>query len=128
MLGPEGYVSDDPLDDSVLVTLTVGEDGGVGGDNFQVNVCTARGLAKQVADRGAFVPRGYLIVERMDLGLAVEYLRLLFESPEFESWSEAAEKLSGLAEWEFEGYEEGPFMSKDSLEELGERFAGVELL
>lgn len=47
-----------------------------------------------------------MLIEQMELGPAIDYLRRRFESLQGADWPELAGRLSRLGYWEFEDYRE----------------------
>lgn len=99
------YVPVDAHDDGVLLRVAAGPDNGPGEETFDVLVCTPLWLQGRVRRDGPQVGRHLLIVDPMDVGAAVDFLRERFEATDGESWSEIGEKLARLGRWEFEDYE-----------------------
>lgn len=100
-----GYVPRDPENDGVLLRVYAGPADGPGEESFDVLVCTPAWLKARVRSHGPQVGRHHLIIDPMDLGLAMRFLKHRFEMVEGASWHEMGPKLARLGYWEFEDYE-----------------------
>lgn len=100
----ENYRPDDYKSFAFVLTLTVGIKGEIGGDNFDIYVCTPKWLLdNQSAD---IIPgKGMIIVFRCDMKIILMRIRALFEGVTGEDWNEIAIKLSRIGNWEFENYQ-----------------------
>lgn len=101
----QGYVSGDSQNDGFLLTVYAGPGDGPGEESFDVLVCTPAWLGALVRRDGPQVGRHRLIVEPMDIEVAIGFLRRTFESVEGATWREVAEKLARIGHWEFEDYQ-----------------------
>ncbi|GEB64599.1 hypothetical protein SAT01_20470 [Sinomonas atrocyanea] len=102
------YEPEDPTDDGVWVSLMVGPADGPGEESFDVLVCTPLWLRRVVTEQGPRVGRHHLIVEPLDLGVAVDFLRNQINSVEGPDWPTVGEKIARLGYWEFEDYRPRP--------------------
>lgn len=99
---PETYVSASPHRDAFTLRMLVGRPDSDGLEAFDVLVCTPAWLADEVLRHGPQIGRHMLIVERLDIGRAQEFLRRRVEQISAPTWHEVAEKVSRLGLWEFE--------------------------
>lgn len=98
------YASSDPSDDGIWLRLIIGPAGGPGEESFDVLVCTPHWLSRKVHADGPQLGRDHVVVESLDVGVVIEFLRHTVESVEGENWAKVADKLSRLGRWEFENY------------------------
>ena len=98
------YVSADPLDDAVWLRFMVGASDSLGEESFDVLVCTATWLARTARESGPQIGRHHLIVDRMDVTGAIDFLRGRIEALEGPEWSILAERIGRIGAWEFEDY------------------------
>lgn len=99
----ENYKPVDNENFSFLLTVTVGPKGEMGGDNFDIDVCTPKWLLdNQSADY--ILGKGKLIVFRYEMKIILARVRALFDGCNGRDWSEIAVKLSRIGHWEFEDY------------------------
>jgi len=82
----------------------VGPRGSEGEESFDVVVCTPAWLEKEVEKDGFVVGRHYLVVRAYDPGFIEKLIRKFVERWSGESWSEVAEKVARIGDWEFEDY------------------------
>lgn len=94
----------DPLDDGQWVRLLIGPDDGLGEESFDVLVCTPRWLAREIERDGMQVVRHTLVMERFDLGRAVERLRHEVTRAPGATWQQLLLSLVQIGRWEFDGY------------------------
>jgi hypothetical protein len=97
-----------PDDDEVLywLTLTIGEPGSVGADNFRVCVATPAGLKSPLGQR--FRPRGSgqvkaIVVQAYSWNAVLGAIDQRLDACEGHHWDEVNEKLRIQFDWEFEG-------------------------
>ncbi len=104
---PRGLLAD-PAGFGFLAMMTVGPADGPGGETFSVEVCTPEWLAKRCQTED-YVDGRHMIVTSMEAysnaGLR-SFLTKRAEQVMGETWQEAAEKVSRIGYWEFEGYQE----------------------
>lgn len=98
------YRAEQPDEDGVWVRLIVGPADGPGDESFDVLVCTPLWLKRVVRTEGPQIGRHHLVVDSMDLRLAIDYLRSQFESVEAPDWPSLGQQLARLGRWEFEDY------------------------
>ena len=98
------YESMDPLDDAVWIRFMVGPSDSIGEESFDVLVCTAAWLARTVRESGPQMGRHHLIVDRMDVGAAIGFLRSQIEALDAPTWPILGERIGRIGAWEFEDY------------------------
>jgi hypothetical protein len=101
----ENYRPDNYENFSFLVTVTVGPKGEIGGELFDIDVCTPKWLLDHQSDN-AILGKGKLIVFRCDMKMILARIKGLFEGCSGKDWNEIAIKLSRIGHWEFEDYKE----------------------
>jgi hypothetical protein len=99
----ENYKPDDDENFSFLLTVTVGPKGEIGGDNFDIDVCTPKWLLNNQYD-DVILGKGKLIVFRCEMKRILAKVRALFDGCSGKDWNEIAMKLSRIGQWEFEDY------------------------
>lgn len=102
---PGTYISPSPDDDAFLLRMLVGPADGPGEESFDVLVCTAAWLAGTVAREGPQIGRHQLVVEKLDLEQAEQFLRRQIERLDASTWEGLAERIGRLGYWEFEDYQ-----------------------
>jgi hypothetical protein len=80
--------------------------GSIGGETFQVNVCTPDGLNDLLARDGVVVGRHLLFVPVVDTERIEEFIRDRLRRLDGDTWRELAEKIGRIGYWEFEDYTE----------------------
>lgn len=103
----ELHVPQDPQKFCVLVRATVGPRGEDGADSFDINVCTPEWLKDQVEQEGFALGLHRLFVKTYDPAQIKKLITKFIERYTGDSWREVAEKISGIAQWEFESYKAG---------------------
>ena len=98
------YRPEDPEDDAVFMTIYAGPADGPGEESFDVTVCTPRWLSRKVRGMGPLLGRHFLIVEPLDVGVAVDFLTKQVERQEAPDWRTLGERLGRIGFWEFEDY------------------------
>lgn len=108
----DSYVSTDPADDALFIQMLVGPadgDGdGDGEESFDLIVCTPRWLAREASAHGPIVGRHHLVVDSLDIPIALEFLRTRVADATAPTWHELALQLGRIGKWEFEDYRETP--------------------
>jgi hypothetical protein len=94
----------DPSDFSVLLELVVGQEDSVGGDIFQLMVCSPGWIQRQYRNEGMVWGRHMLIALEFDWQSIKALIEREIGECEGKDWSEVAMKLSRFAAWEFEDY------------------------
>ena len=100
----ERFVPPDPERFGILFSFTAGPQGERGEDIFQVMVCTGAWLQGQAEQDGIMSLRHYILVPRYDYAAVLRFLESALSSIEAESWEDIASRISRLAHWEFEDY------------------------
>ena len=85
--------------------LLVGPHGGRGEESFDVCVCTTDWLKGQVSSQGPMFGRHHLIVNRLNIDQATDFLRNVIENKRAQTWTELATELGEIGAWEFEDYD-----------------------
>lgn len=88
----------------ILVQAMFGPVGVDGEESFDVVVCTPGWLEKKVIENSLYSGRHHLICSKFDLGQLIAFFEDYAREAEGENWQEVAEKLSRIAQWEFEDY------------------------
>lgn len=93
-----------PSDEAFAVTirLLVGPSGARGEESFDLMVCSAAWLARQVERTPVYDARHHLVVREFDWLVIRRYLEGRVARLDGASWDELGEKLSRLGYWEFE--------------------------
>ena len=102
----ETYVAPDPENAGEWITLYIGAAGEQGEESFQILVCTPLWLQDLIEREGPQIGRHHLIVYPFNLQKAIEFLRARIQTVDGPNWSVVGERLSRLAHWEFEDYQE----------------------
>jgi len=98
------YCPEDSSKDGIWLRLMVGPNEGEGEESFDVLVCTPRWLEELVAADGPVVGAHHLIVQFLDLELALNFLKDRIESFEAPNWRQLAQQISRIGYWEFQEY------------------------
>jgi len=88
---------------AITLTLTIGITDSLGGDNFDVFICTPEWLCKH-----HWLPelmRHTLLVRKYDLDEIKKTITDYIEQCEGNDWMEIAQKLSSVFAWEYEDYQ-----------------------
>ena len=84
--------------------VQIGELGGEGSDNFEIEVCSPQWLERPV-DRDKVVSgRNRLFMDGFNFDALESYVLKRVRQAEGSNWESVAEKLSRWALWEFEDY------------------------
>lgn len=87
-----------------LLEITVGPRGQSSGDNFSLQVLTPNWLIQNHQKYDVVFARHMLIVFEFDLDAIFKEIKNKIESIEGNSWQEIVDKISRIAQWEFEDY------------------------
>ena len=104
MIRLEDYKPENPTCFRVFIRAMVGPRGSEGAEAFTITVCTPAWVEKEVEKDGFVVGRHYLVVRAYDPGFIEKLIRKFVERWSGESWSEVAEKVARIGDWEFEDY------------------------
>ena len=107
-LNPDGYVPEDFEDFGCTLGLIIGPSNSEGGELFYLTVCSPRWLATACERDGFLWGRHHLILPEYDLKTLTKIVTKFVENCSGESWESVALKLSRLASWEFEDYQDHP--------------------
>ncbi|MBN9154812.1 Imm8 family immunity protein [Microbacterium sp.] len=99
-----GYVSDNPENDAVWVRMMVGAVGAEGEESFDLLICTGSWLRDAAASEGPQIGRHHLVVEPLNLEVALAFLADAVAGVQGDDWNEIGDKLSRIGKWEFEDY------------------------
>ena len=97
-----GDLPRDPMDCVVNVHMGIGVFHKAGVDQFTVQVCTPKWIARQVLSNGVLLGHGFIIVPIFDWTIVESALNTLVEQISVESWEGAIERLRRHAAWEFD--------------------------
>jgi hypothetical protein len=75
-------------------------------ESFQLTVCSPEWLADACRTQDYVLGRYHLIVSHFDLESLTKVMTRLVDRCADETWDRVAEKLSRIAYWEFEDYQE----------------------
>ncbi|MFM0276784.1 Imm8 family immunity protein [Paraburkholderia sediminicola] len=89
---------------SFPIQMAIGYEGGKGGDLFQMTVCTPAWIAKENQGKTAVVGTSLLVVFRYDWPTILSAIREIVSAYTAYDWPTLAQKLSRIADWEFEDY------------------------
>lgn len=103
-LDVETYLPADPFDDGQWLRLIVGPEDGAGEESFDVLVCTTRWLARQIERDGLHLIRHALVMEKFDLGRAIERLHHEVGLASGSTWQQLLFSLVQIGRWEFDNY------------------------
>lgn len=107
MVGEEfdSYWPDDPADFCIGMDVTVGAQGGAGGDIFSFEVCSPKWFQRNRAEHPAF-SRHILFMNEYDRCAIKKAAEKLVAEASGETWDQIANILSRFMFWEFEEYED----------------------
>lgn len=100
----QAYRPANPADDGVWLRLLVGPADGPGEESLDILVCTPLWLRAVVVRAGPQLGLHHLIVEPLDLGVAIEFLRHRIESLVADDWPALSDQLTRIGYWEFQDY------------------------
>jgi hypothetical protein len=100
----DDYVAPDPHKGAVWLRLMVAPLGEQGEESFDILVCTPLWLSDIVAREGSRFGLHHLIVDPLDLQVALGFVTRRIESLVGDTWQDLAAQLARLAYWEFEDY------------------------
>lgn len=104
ILNFETFQPADPESFCFLLEITVGLKGQNSGDNFSLQVLTPNWLLQNHQNNDVVFGRHVLIVFEFNLDAIFREIKNKIESLEGSSWQEIADKISRIAQWEFEDY------------------------
>ncbi|MEV0626321.1 Imm8 family immunity protein [Nonomuraea wenchangensis] len=93
---------DDPAHACELLEMYVGPQGEPGGERFQLTVCTPSALKEQLGRHPFLIGRHWLFVAELHPDQVTEWLSDRIAVLEAPTWSELAERIGRIGEWEFE--------------------------
>jgi len=96
-----------PVDPSVFgtwVRLSVGPEGEIGAESFDVLICTPDWLKTESMNEDPKWGRHLLITREYDFDLIRKKIESFIDACVGDNWQEVAQKLSRIAAWEFEDY------------------------
>ncbi|MBT2226389.1 Imm8 family immunity protein [Nonomuraea sp. NEAU-A123] len=99
-----GRSVDDPAHACELLEMYVGPWDGPGAERFQLTVCTPLALAEQLQHHPVLIGRHWLFVPELHPDKVTKWLSDRIAVLEAPTWSELAEKIGRIGEWEFEDY------------------------
>lgn len=100
----ENHIPKDPENFSVVVRAMVGPRGTVGEESFDINVCTPEWLKDRIERDGFLIGTHHLFVESYDPAQIKNLITKFIERYSGNSWTEVAQRLSRIGQWEFEDY------------------------
>jgi hypothetical protein len=103
-LDVESYQPIDPFDDGQWIRLLIGPSDGPGEESFDVLVCTADWLAREIERDGMQLIRHTLVMDSFDLRRAMARLRHEVSLASGATWEELVLSLVQIGRWEFDGY------------------------
>ena len=101
----ETYVPADKSDDALFIQMFVGPSDGDGEESFDLIVCTPKWLRREVRAHGPIIGRHYLVVDVLEIGPVLAFLRAQVDALAAPTWRELALKLGRIGKWEFEDYD-----------------------
>lgn len=104
-LDPQRFTPDSLSSFGCTFNLFVGPTDSEGMESFQLTVCSPDWLADLCRSQGYVVGRHHLIVDHFDLEAITNIITKLVTRCADETWPRVAEKLSRIAYWEFEDYQ-----------------------
>ena len=91
-------------DFAILLQVIAGPAGEIGGESFDLTLCSPSWINKTVEKGRIITGRHLLIVARYDYGRISEFISNYVSSCYGETWQEIALKLARFGHWEFEDY------------------------
>lgn len=85
--------------------MYVGPQGEPGEERFQLTVCTPSALADQLRQHPFLIGRHWLFVPELHPAEVAKWLSDRIAVLEAPTWTELAEKIGRIGEWEFEDYD-----------------------
>jgi Immunity protein 8 len=101
----KNYYPDLPENFGLSVKIVVGVGDGDAGDIFDLLICTPEWLKGEIAVDGYAWGRGLLLVSEYNFQLIEKVISGYVSRIYGEDWAEIAQKLSRVAQWEFEDYQ-----------------------
>lgn len=100
----ESYHPEDPRKFVFLLQIMVGPEGVKGEESFDVEVCSPMWLEENVSLDSVEVGRKLINMKRYSYVTLLAAIRDFLSECSGENWSEIAQKVSRLGNWEFDGY------------------------
>ena len=91
---------------SLGVTVLAGPYGEPGEESFDITVCGPGWIANQARAERIIMGRHTLIMDGFDFAVLTRFITDWVAQCTGESWSDVAEKVARLGQWEFEDYKE----------------------
>jgi hypothetical protein len=88
----------------IFIQAMIGPSDSPGEESFGLTVCTPDWFAANKMGDGVTSADRTLFVKRYDYRVLLTYLERAAQRTEGKNWTEIAESLSWLGEWEFENY------------------------
>lgn len=89
---------------SFLLELVIGIKGQEGGDLFSIEITTPKWLLENYNKGDVVFGRNRLIVFEYDINRFINEIETYINSAPGNTWTEIANQLSRIAQWEFEDY------------------------
>jgi hypothetical protein len=105
-LSPENYTPQDVENFRCTLGFTIGPSDSDGGELFYLTVCSPKWLAGACEEDGFMSGRHHLIVPAYNLKAIMQIVTKVIDNCSGDSWESVAIKLSRLANWEFEDYQD----------------------
>ncbi len=100
------YKPDDREDFYFLLQLMIGEKGKEGEESFDIIVCSPKGLMKNYERNDIIFGANHLIAFEYNYGKILQKLKDYIDGLDENNWDALAEKISRIAQWEFQDYKE----------------------
>ena len=98
------YAPSNSSDFGILLELVIGQEDSVGGDIFQLMVCSPDWIQRQYRNERMVWGRHLLIVFEFDLRSIKASIERQISDCAGSDWAEVATRLNRFAAWEFEDY------------------------
>ena len=102
----ENYIPDDPHCFLLFIELFIGPKEEVGGELFNIEICTPKWLLTRAQECGVVFGCNYLIVANYNWDLIYKSITDKINAMHGASWDDLAAKLSKLGRSEFEDYDD----------------------
>lgn len=100
------YSPDDHENFSCFLELLIGPEKGLGEESFQLMIYTPRWLQEHIPEDGVFICRRSLVVAEFNRPQIISWLNRHVERCSSETWEGVVKRLSYIADWEFDSYQE----------------------
>jgi hypothetical protein len=90
---------------AIPVRLLIGAEGMQGEESFDIVLCNASWLHRQVDNYGPYDARYHIVIAEYDWPMIERFLYRKIESCMGDTWSTLAERLGRFGHWEFEDYD-----------------------